>query len=115
MRWGVICVFDDLRSVQPIAKQPLLTTILLMKTLTIKVPDFLNASLDSVAATRRTTKSAVVRDLLIKSLPVVAATPSRKAASPSLHDRLKHYQDAGPTGVTDLASNPKHMSGYGLK
>lgn len=30
-----------------------------------------------------------------------------------LHERLQKYQGAGPTGVKNLASNPKHLSGYG--
>lgn len=32
---------------------------------------------------------------------------------PSLHEQLRKYENAGPTGVKDLASNPAHLSGYG--
>ena len=39
-----------------------------MKTITIKLPDFLNESLDAAAQSRRQTKSAVVRDLLLQTL-----------------------------------------------
>lgn len=84
-----------------------------MKTITIKLPDFLNASLDTAAASRKQTKSAIVRDLLIAAMP--AHPVPRKKARPSLHERLQKYQGAGATGVKDLASNPKHLSGYGRK
>ena len=84
-----------------------------MKTITIKLPDFLNESLDAAAQSRKQTKSAVVRELLQQTLPHGAGNVARKAARPSLHDRLRKYQGAGPTGIKDLASNPKHLSGYG--
>jgi hypothetical protein len=85
-----------------------------VKTITIKVPDFLNASLDAEAATRKKTKSEIVRDLLLQALPVPKAA-TQAAARPSLHDRLRKYQGAGPSGVKDLASNPTHLAGYGRK
>jgi len=83
----------------------------IMKTITIKLPDFLNASLDATAASRKQTKSAIVRDLLIAAMP--AHSEPGKKARPSLHERLQKYQGAGATGMKDLASNPKHLSGYG--
>ena len=82
-----------------------------MKTITIKLPDFLNASLDAAAESSKQTKSAIVRDLLLQAMHAHPAP--RKKAAPSLHERLQKYQGAGPTGVKDLASNPKHLSGYG--
>ena len=84
-----------------------------MKTITIKLPDFLNEYLDAAASSSKQTKSAVVRDLLLKALPHGSGAMATKAARPSLHDRLQKYQGAGATGVKDLASNPKHLSGYG--
>ncbi|HSI14560.1 MAG TPA: CopG family transcriptional regulator [Chthoniobacter sp.] len=86
-----------------------------MKTITIKVPDFLNASLDAAAASKKTTKSEIVRDLLMQALPTKGASSSPKMARPSLHDRLRKYQGAGPSGVKDLASNPAHLADYGRK
>ena len=86
-----------------------------MKTITIKVPDFLNASLDAAAASRKTTKSEIVRDLLLQTLTAGIKTAPRKGARPSLHTRLLKYQGAGATGVKDLASNPAHLAGYGRK
>ncbi|WP_193352240.1 hypothetical protein [Chthoniobacter flavus] len=84
-----------------------------MKTITVKLPDFLNASLDAVAANSKKTKSEIVRDLLQKALPGKEVVSGRKKKRPSLHDRLRKYQDAGPTGVKDLASNPAHLASYG--
>lgn len=82
-----------------------------MKTITVKLPDFLNASLDAAAASRKQTKSAIVRDLLLEAMP--AHSKPQKKARPSLHERLQKYCGAGPAGVKDLASNPKHLDGYG--
>ncbi len=83
-----------------------------MKTLTIQLPDALDASLAAAAVKRRQTKADVARRFIESSL---ATTANNKTAQPSIHDRLKKYQSAGPTGVKDLASNPAHMTGYGQK
>jgi hypothetical protein len=84
-----------------------------MKTITIKVPDFLNDMLNVAAADQKVPKSAIVRDLLIHALPAKGALASRKSTRPSLHDRLKKYQGAGGSGVKDLASNVNQMKMYG--
>ena len=84
-----------------------------VKTITIKLPDFLNAALDAVAAQKKQPKSAIVRDVLQQSLSSYSAPAPQKAARPSIHSRLKKYQGAGPTGTKDLASNPKHLAKYG--
>ncbi len=34
---------------------------------------------------------------------------------PSLHEQLRKYGNAGPTGVKDLASNHMHLSDYGAE
>lgn len=84
-----------------------------MRTVTIKLPEFLDDSLEAAAVGAKQSKSAVVRDLLLKALPAATPGPAARRARPSLHDRLKQYQGAGPTGVKDLASNPRHLDGYG--
>ncbi len=84
-----------------------------MKTITIKLPEFLDASLDAAARSRKQSKSALVRDLLLQALPENESAQGRQSVRPSLHDRLLKYQGAGPTGITDLASNAKHLAGYG--
>ncbi len=85
-----------------------------MKTITVKLPDFLNASLDAVAASKKKTKSEIVRDLLLENL-TGQKVATRKAQRPSLHDRLQKYQGAGSSGIKDLASNPAHLAEYGRK
>lgn len=84
-----------------------------MRTISVKLPEFLDDSLEAAAADAKRSKSAVVRDLLQKSLPAVPPGAARRRSGPSLHDRLKQYQGAGPTGVPDLASNPEHLAAYG--
>ena len=86
-----------------------------MKTITIKVPDFLNASLDAEAVSRKLTKSEIVRELLTRTLTAGTKTARSKTARPSLHERLRKYQGAGAAGVKDLASNPAHLADYGRK
>lgn len=84
-----------------------------MKTITIKIPGFLNDTLDAVAASRKQTKSAIVRDLLMEALPAKPSPGKGKTSKPSLHDRLSRFQTAGGSGMTDLASNARHLEGYG--
>ena len=81
-----------------------------MKTLTIQIPNALNATLTATAAGRRQSKARVVRKLIEAGLSPAA---EKKTASASIHDRLQKFQTAGPAGVNDLASNPAHMAGYG--
>ncbi len=60
----------------------------MMKTLTVQVPEHLN---DRIKAMENKAESF----------------------SSSVHSRLSQYQDAGLTGIRDLASNPKHLAAYG--
>lgn len=84
-----------------------------MKTVTIKLPDYLNESLNAAATHRKLSKSAVVRELLMQALPHGVEKTGGPKTAPSLHDRLQKYQAAGATGVIDLASNPEHLADYG--
>lgn len=85
-----------------------------MKTVTVKLPEFLNARLDAAAAGKQVSKSTIIRDVLLLALPA-GPESGRKPddRKPSIHQRLKKYQGAGGTGISDLASNPKHLTGYG--
>lgn len=82
-----------------------------MKTLTVKLPDHLDSSLERAAASRNLSKSAIVRELLQQSLATADAL--EPTAGTSLHDALAKYRVASRTGVPDLASNPDHLSAYG--
>lgn len=84
-----------------------------MKTVTVKLPDHLSASLESEAALRGMAKSEIIRDALQQVLPGRNEATARTAARPSIHDRLRKYQGGGGVGVRDLASHPKHLEGYG--
>lgn len=80
----------------------------MMKTLTVQVPEHLNDRIKAMASRQRVSKSALVRDTLLKAMENKV-----ESSSASIHSRLSQYQDAGLTGIRDLASNPKHLAAYG--
>ena len=86
-----------------------------MKTITIKVPDFLNDRLDAAAAKKHVSKSEIVREALLQIVSDSDGVSEIADDRPSIHRRLKQYQGAGETGIHDLASNPSHLKGYGHK
>lgn len=74
-----------------------------MQTLTVKVPDNLAKEIAREAKKRRISKSEVVRErLTAKDDPKV-----------SLWDRMKHLVITDDNLPRDLATNKKHMEGYG--
>jgi predicted transcriptional regulator len=77
-----------------------------MTTLTVKVPDEVAAKLKAVATRRRISKSQIVRDALVKELK---SSPTKA----NLYDIMKEGIGCFDSGVTDLATNPKHMKGFG--
>ena len=74
-----------------------------MRTVSIKLPEALDDAVTELAAQRQTNRSAVVREALI------AYTAQRQRSVTSLVDEIA----GGFDGPADLASNPKHMAGYG--
>lgn len=82
-----------------------------MSTLTIELPDDLAARLAVASAQAHLPPSQLVCAALEKLLP--AALPSATAGGPSLHDRMKDFIGCIDSGVTDLATNPKHLEGFG--
>lgn len=80
-----------------------------MTTLTIKLPEELKARLEAAARLSGKSVSALVRRELQKGF-----SPRRKGAKkPSLLDLAGDLAGRGDSGVTDLATNPKYMEGYG--
>jgi predicted transcriptional regulator len=75
-------------------------------TLTLKVPREMAAKLEAVAAQKHVAKSKYVRDLLSRAL-------KKEKAEPSLYDLMKDGIGCISSGKGDLATNPKHMKGYG--
>ena len=82
-----------------------------MSTLTIELPDDLAARLEAASAQTHVPPAQFVRAALEKALPV--STPEVSTGGPSLHERMKDFIGCINSGVTDLATNPKHMEGFG--
>jgi hypothetical protein len=76
--------------------------------LTLKVPAETAARLERLAARRRVSKSAVVREALDEKL-------RKSADAPSLHDVMKHSLGVLDSGVRDLGHNPEHLAGFGRR
>ncbi len=74
-----------------------------MRTVSIKLPEALDAAVTELAARQQTNRSAVVREAL------VAYTAQRQRSVTALVDEIAGAFD----GPADLSTNPKHMAGYG--
>jgi hypothetical protein len=85
-----------------------------VRTITIKVHSVQDEALECVAKAQRISKSELVRRSLEQYLANHQAS-SNDAKPSSLHDRLKNYIPKSGTGVKDLASNPKHLEGFGAE
>ena len=78
-----------------------------MKTLTVKVPEELEAKLDRLAARRGESKSALIRTALEE-----LATSEDAFQTDSCLDLAKDLLGQAD-GPSDLSHNKKHMKGYG--
>jgi Arc/MetJ-type ribon-helix-helix transcriptional regulator len=78
-----------------------------MGTLTVKLPQPLQAQLDALVARRGQRKSDVVREAIER----LVAEP-KAPRSTSVLDLLKDLKGSG-RGPKDLSSNPKHLQDYG--
>lgn len=79
-----------------------------MTTITCKVPETLAAKLDALARDERCTKSDLVREAIEARLQ---STQGRGSAT-ALY-LVKHLRGSIKGGPSDLATNPKHMDGFG--
>ncbi len=78
-----------------------------MKTLSLKVPDDLDARLAAAARERRTTKSTLVRDALREAL-------ARRCRSGRTSCLARASDLAGcVSGPADLSVNKRRLAGYG--
>lgn len=82
-----------------------------MKTITIKVPEELDARLTKRAKHRGVSKSEVAREALARELQSDSAEAVNE--EPSAFDVLKDDLGCFDSGVGDLSTNPKHMEGFG--
>ena len=79
-----------------------------MITISLKIPDELASRLDATARAKHVSRSALFREALEEKLEASAA-----AAKPSLLDQCGDLCGSGDSGLGDLASNPKHLAGFG--
>ena len=79
-----------------------------MKT-TVQVPDELYRRAKSEAVLR----GRKLRDLVEEGLRLVLATPPETSRSRRLAALMKDARGVIDSGIKDLASNPKHLRGFG--
>ena len=79
-----------------------------MKT-TVEVPDELYRRAKAEAALR----GRKLKDLVEEGLRLVLEGPRKTRLRPSLADLMKPACGVVDSGIRDLASNPKHLVGFG--
>jgi predicted transcriptional regulator len=82
-----------------------------MSTLTIELPDDLAARLEAASAQAQVPPAQFARATLEKALSLYAS--DWPADGPTLYERMKDAIGCIDSGVTDLATNPKYMEGFG--
>lgn len=80
-----------------------------MKTMTVKLPDELAIRLEKRARYYKRSKSDLVRESIERELDRDLVVEEK----PSLYDLTRDDCGCFDSGVTDLATNPKHMEGFG--
>lgn len=91
---------------------PALWQIRGMSTLTIELPDDLAARLEAASEQAHVPPAQLVRAALEKALPAPAPTFTENA-EPSTLEALHDLVGCMDSGVTDRATNPKYMEGFG--
>jgi hypothetical protein len=79
-----------------------------MKT-TVEVPDDLYRQAKAEAALR----GRKLRDLIEEGLRLVLGAPGKSPRRPNLADLMRRARGTIDSRVPDLASNPKHLAGFG--
>lgn len=80
-----------------------------MRTLTIKIPDKLDAELKHLASLRKETKSVLVREGIESILKFEI---ENGASPPSCHALASKFKGCFE-GPTDLSTNKRHFDGFG--
>ena len=78
-----------------------------MTTISLKLPTSLAARLEVQARAHQKPKSALVREFIEQGLQ------NGSSQRPSFHELAKSKCGLGGSGLRDLATHPKHLSGYG--
>jgi hypothetical protein len=76
---------------------------------TVELPEALFRRAKAEAALR----GRKFKDLVEEGLRLVLQTPRDKSAPPSLEKLMAPARGIVDSGVSDLASNPKHLKGFG--
>jgi hypothetical protein len=81
---------------------------------TVELPDDLARRVKAEAALR----GRKLKDLVAEGLRLVLAAPesaasAKKPALPTAYDLMKDGRGIVDSGIGDLATNPKHMKGFG--
>jgi hypothetical protein len=76
---------------------------------TVEMPDELYRRAKAMAALR----GRKLKDLVEEGLRLVLEAPRRTRRQRSLAERMKRARGVVNSGVPDLASNPKHLAGFG--
>jgi len=79
-----------------------------MKT-TVEVPDDLYRRAKAAAALR----GRKLKDLIEEGLRLVLESPQKPLRRPSLAGLMKRARGTVNSGIADLASSPRHLSGFG--
>ena len=79
-----------------------------MTTISLKLPEALVARLEAEARNRQKSKSAIIREYLEQGL-----SGAQRGRRPSFYEQAQDLCGIGHSGVSDLATNPKHLEGFG--
>ncbi len=79
-----------------------------MTTVTVKLPEQLDNQLEAAAARKRTTKSAVIRELLEQGI-----RGDRKSSSRSCYDLAKDLCGSVKGVPRDLSNNKEYLKRFG--
>jgi Arc/MetJ-type ribon-helix-helix transcriptional regulator len=83
-------------------------TIAAVPTITCKIPEKMDAELESIIEKRAISKSEFVRQAIERELE-----EQKKAVELSAYDLMKEACGIIKGGPADLSTNPKHMKGFG--
>jgi hypothetical protein len=82
-------------------------TLIEVKTISLKIPEYLDRRLRAAADAQNVSISQLIRDILEKGLP------PEPTGEESAYDAMKFGFGVFASGVGDLSTNPRHLEGFG--